>query len=491
MENNQAGLPGQNIVQADVVVIGAGAVGSSVARELSKYQLDVVLVEKDEDIGGNASKTNSAMMICGYDTPPDTLESKLAKGSNAMMDTLSRELDVAFDRIGALQVAQTPEEIPAMMESYRQAMDNGIYDAAIIGKEKLLEMEPNLSDKIEAGLWIPREGHVDVFELLIAYAENAAENGVKIWTSAEVTDIICEDNAVKTVVTKRGSIRTRYVVNAAGVFGDTIGKMVGIADFYNYPRYGQFYILDKNLPYMPDHMIMPVPTPLTRGKLVIPTIHGNLLLGPTAVNGMDRYDKATTKESLDVIIAETRKLLPAINPRDAVTQFTGIRPARTPKGYHIRAFESLKGYIEATGILTGVSTSPAMGVHIVSMLADEGLELIHKKNFNPYRMSIKRFKNLSAKEQDELIAKDPRYGHVICRCETVTEAEIVEAIHRNPGAWSVDAVKRRLRAGMGRCQGGFCSPRVVEILARELGVPAEIIRKNEPGSELLTEKNRV
>ena len=477
-------------MNADVVVIGAGAVGGSIARELSKYQLNIVLVEKSEDIGGNASRSNSAMIICGYDTPPDSLESKLVAASNAMMDTLSKQLDVTFKRIGAIQVAKSSQELPALKESYIQALDNGIFDAALLTREKLIEIEPNLSRRVEGGLLIPRESIVDLFELIIAYAENAADNGVKILTSTTVNGIICEESKVKAVVTDKGTIETRYVVNAAGLFADKIAQMVGITDYFNYPRYGQFYILDKNLPYAPNHMIMPIPSPITRGKLIVPTIHGNLLLGPTADNGEDRFDKATSQECLESIISETRELIPAINPKDAVTQFQGIRPAREPKGYHIRTFESLNGYIEANGILTGISSSPAMGVYVTNLLSNKGLDLVPKKDFNPNRLGIKRFNTLSIKEQDELIRENPRYGNVVCRCETITEAEILCSIHRNPGATSMDGIKRRLRAGMGRCQGGFCGPRVVEILSRELGVDPTEIRKNEVGSELLIRRNR-
>jgi len=479
-------------MQADVVVIGAGAVGSSVARELSKYELDVVLVDKNEDIGGDASRSNSAMMICGYDTPPGTLESKLAIASNAMMDELSKELDVGFDRIGAIQVAKNEEETHKLHANFDKARENGVEDVVLLDKEKLLAMEPQLSKTVCEGMYVPREGRVDLFELVIAYAENAADNGVKILTSAEVTDILCEGGCVKTVVTSRGSIDTRFVVSAAGLFGDAISKMAGIDDFYMYPRYGQFYILDKNLPYMPGYMIMPVPTPVTRGKVIIPTIHGNLLVGPTAVDGEDKLKRDTDRETLELIIKETRELVPAIDPKDAVAQFAGARPARSPAGYHTRVFEDPKGYIEITGVTgTGVSTSPAMGVHIINMLADEGLELVPKKNFNKYRTSVRRFNKMSVKEQDELIREYPRYGHVICRCETVTEGEIAAAIHRNPPARSVDAIKRRLRCGMGRCQGGFCGPRIIEILAGELGTDAESVCKNEKGSELLTGMNRV
>ena len=477
-------------MKADVVVIGAGAVGSSTARELSRYNLKVVLMEKSEDIGGDASRSNSAMMICGYDTPPFTLENKLVTTSNAMIDQLAEDLDVSFFRIGAIQVAKTEEELPALQASFQQAIDNGVTDVSRLSNEKLRAMEPNIAPTVAGGMFIPRESHIDVFELMVAYVENAVDNGVVLLRGAPVTDILTENKKVTAVVTPKGVIHTRFVVNAAGVYGDTIARMVGLDDFRNYPRMGQFYIMDKNLPYMPNHMLMPVPTPITRGKLLIPTIHGNLLLGPTAINREDRGDKSTDREQLDSVINEVKELIPAINAKDAVTQFAGLRPARDPYGYHIRAFKELKGYIEATGILTGVSGSPAIGVYISQLLGEEGLALQPKQDFNPVRVGIRRFARMSQKERNELIARDPHYGNIICRCETITEGEIVDAIRRTAGARSMDGVKRRLRVGMGRCQGGFCGPRTMEILVRELGIPMEQVVKNEPGSELLRGSNR-
>lgn len=478
------------LCKTDVVVIGAGAVGSAIARELSRYQLDVVLVEKNEDVGGDASKTNSAMIICGYDTPPNTLENKLIMASNAMFDKISKDLDVPFNRIGALQIAKTKEELISLEKNRKKAIENGVFDIEQLTPSRIKEMEPNLTENIAGGLYIPRESIIDVFELIVAYVENAVDNGVKLMLSTKVTGITKEDGKVRSVITDRGEIQTRYVINAAALYADKIAETVGLADFKNYPRKGEFYILDKNLPYMPNHMIMPIPTPITRGKLIVPTIHGNLLLGPTAIDSTDRVDKSTTKEGLNSIINEVRQMIPAINPKDAVTQFAGLRPARTPSGYTIRSFEVLKGYIEATGILTGISGSPAIASYVVNMLSDEGLELKIKDNFNPYRVGIKKFTEMSEKEQAEIVAENPSYGNIICRCETISESEIVQAIRRNPPARSLDAVKRRVRAGMGRCQGGFCSTKVVEIIAKELGIKPEEVCKNEKGSELIINKNR-
>lgn len=476
------------IYQTDVVVVGAGAIGCALARELSKYDVDVMLVEKKEDVGGDASRSNSATIVSGYDCPPGSLESYLSVHSNPMFDKVTKELDVEFKRIGAIQVAFTDEDVEVLKKNKKKAIENGVFDVELISGGKVREMEPSLSKDIKAGLYIPRESIVEVFDLLVAYVENAVDNGVRLLTSTKVERITTENGAVKSVLTDKGEILTKYVVNAAALYCDEIADTVGKKYFRNYPRKGEFYVLDKNLPYATKHMIAPIPTPITRGKLITPSMEGNLLIGPTAVNLEDKEDKSTTKEGLDSIFEDIRKMLPDVNPRDSVTQFAGLRPSRDPAEYSIKAFDDLKGYIEVNGITQGVSCSLAAGVYVTELLEENGLELVRKDNYNPYRKKMKLFRECTKEEQAELIKQDIRYGNVICRCETVTEAEICEAIRR--GAHSVDAIKRRLRAGMGRCQGGFCGPRVVEILARELHIDPTEVCKNEKGSEMLVSLNK-
>lgn len=471
------------IYQTDVVVIGAGAIGSAIARELSKYELDVMLVEKREDVGGDASKSNSATIVSGYDAPVGSLESYLAVHSNPMFDQVTQELDVDFKRIGAIQAGFTDEDVEVLKENKRKAIANGVMDVQLLSGDAIRRLEPSLSKEIKAGLLIPREGIVNVFDLLIAYVENAVDNGVRLLTSTKAGRITAENGAVRSVVTDRCEIQTKYVINAAALYCDELADTVGKKYFRNYPRKGEFYVLDKNLPYATNHVIAPIPTPLTRGKLITPTMEGNLLLGPTAVNLEDKEDKSTTRDGLSGIIKDIRKLLPQANPQDAITQFAGLRPARDPAEYSIRSFDDLSGYIEVNGISQGVSCSLAAAVYVTELLEKTGLELVRKKNYNPYRKRIRLFRECSREEQAELVREDPRYGNIICRCEIVTEAEICEAVRR--GARTVDGIKYRLRAGMGRCQGGFCGPRVVEILARELEVDPSEICKNEKGSELL------
>lgn len=481
------------MTQADVVIVGAGAVGSAIARELSRYKLDVVLIDRNEDVGGYASKCNSATLCSGHDAQPGSLEARLTSASNRAYDQICKELDVEMERIGMIYVAHDEEELKKLRAIKKKAVLNGEYNVEMLSKEKVHKMEPSIAEDIVGGLLIPNEAIIDVMELLLAFVENAMDNGVKLMLSTTVTGINTDPNTheVISVSTDKGEIKCKYVINAAAIYADKLAQSVGFCDYYNYPRTGQFYVLDKNLPYKPKHIIVPLPTPVSRGKLLTPSIHGNLLVGPSAVNMTDREDTSTDKETLDEVAADCKKMIPAVNPMDSVTQFCGVRPAIYPKtDWRIRAVDGCKGYIEAVGINQGISGAPGVAKYVAEILDDEGLEMIEKEDFNPNRKAIKRFAQMTEEERDAAIKKNPQYGNVICRCETVTEGEIVEAIHKGPGARSVDAIKRRLRAGMGRCQGGFCGPRVVEILARELGVTEEDICKNEPGSEMLVRVNR-
>jgi len=475
--------------KADVVVVGAGAIGSAIARELTKYELNVVLLERNEDVGGNASKSNSGTIISGHDFEPGSLDSRLVVAANPMYPKLVEDLDVPMRKIGNLLVAASEEDMQYVKKAHAIAFENRVYDTEILTKEEVHRLEPSLSDDIIGALLDPREYAIDVFELVIAYVENGMQNGLTVYTGTKATGIRTENGKVKAVVTDQGEIETTFVVNAAGVYADELAGSIGICDFKNYPRKGEFFVLDKNLPYAPTHIISPVPNALSRGKLITPTLHGNILLGPTAENITDKTDTSTTERGLDEIMKDVKLKIPAISARDTVAQFSGLRPKRTVDEMVIRPADTVYGYIEANGTTAGVSASPAAARYVANMLEEQGLTLKRKSDFNPVRKSIKLFRDVSPEEQDELIKKDPRYANIICRCETVSEAEIIQAIER--GAHSVDGIKRRLRAGMGRCQGGFCSPRVIEILARELGVPAEEVRKNEPGSEYLVGDNKI
>lgn len=479
------------MVKTDVVIIGAGAVGCAIARELSKYQVKVVVVDKRDDIGGDASKSNSAIIHTGYDASPGTLESQLVVAANPMYDKLTKDLDIPFKRIGAILPAFTDEQYDKLPEIKEKAFKNHVYDVEYLTREEILEKEPELNPDVKGGLYIPRESIIDPFILVQALAENANENGVDFMLNTEVVDIKVENGAIKSVETTNGSIETTFVVNAAALHCDDIAAMVGKADYKVVARRGQFYILDKNTNCKVQNIVLPIPTKITKGKLMTPTIHGNMLVGPTAEDLDNKVDVSTTTEGLDSIYADVSRMIPNVNIRDTITQYSGLRPNRNPEGLHVDVYDDLAGYVNLSGVRsTGLTLSVAMGKYVVEKLKEIGCQMTFKEDFKSTRTGIPRFHEMSREEQEELIQENPLYGTIICRCETITEGEIVNAIHRPLGARTVDAVKRRVRAGMGRCQGGFCGPKVIEILSRELGIPTEEVNKNLPGSYMIVGKNK-
>jgi len=480
-----------NMYNTDVLIIGAGATGCAIARELSRYKLDIIVVDKNADIGGDASKSNSAIIHTGYDAAPGSLESELVVAANPMYDKLTQDLDIPFSRVGAILPAITEEQFEKLPQIMEKAFKNRVYDVEYLSAEQLLEMEPNLNPEVKAGLYIPRESIIDPFLLVIALAENAHDNGVNFLLNTKVTGIITEEGKVKAAETTAGTIKAKYIINAAGLYCDEIARMVGKDDYYVNPRKGQFFILDKNTSCKVNNIVLPIPTKLTKGKLVCPTIHGNILVGPTAEDLEDKVDKSTTAEGLESVVEDVSKLVPGINIKDTITQYSGLRPNRNPEGLHIDTYEDVQNYVNLSGVRsTGLTASVAIGKYVAQTLLSMGMKAEYKTDFISKRRGIKRFNELSREEQDKLIKENPKYGTVICRCETITEAEIIEAIHRPIPARTMDAVKRRLRAGMGRCQGGFCGPKVLEILARELGVPTEEINKDCKGSYMIAGKVR-
>lgn len=479
------------MLKTDVVVIGAGAVGCAVARELSKYDVQVIVVEKNEDVGGDASKSNSAIIHTGYDAAPGTLESQLVVAANPMYDDLVKDLDVPFSRIGAILPAITDEQFEKLPEIKEKAFRNHVYDVEYKSGEELLAMEPNLNPAVRGGLWIPRESIIDPFVFVQALAENAHANGVTFLLNTKVTNITTQDGKVKTVQTTGEEIETKYIINCAGLYCDEIAQMVGKADYKVVARKGQFFILDKNTSCQVEHIVLPIPTKVTKGKLMCPTIHGNMLVGPTAEDQPSKTDKSTTAEGLASITADVKNLIPNVNVRDTITQYSGLRPNRNPEGLHFDIWDDLQGYVNLSGVRsTGLTLSVSMGKYVVQQMLYHGADFKLKENFISKRKGIVKFSECTLEQQDALIKENPLYGNVICRCETVTEAEILEAIHRPLGARSVDAIKRRVRAGMGRCQGGFCGPKVIEILARELGCDPTDINKNNAGSYMVTGATR-
>jgi glycerol-3-phosphate dehydrogenase len=474
--------------QTDILIIGAGAVGVAIARELSKFKINTLVVDKNDDVGGDASKSCSSCISTEFTVEPFTLESKICQSSRPMFDQLCRDLEIPLNVCGSITPAVTEEQSKKIPQILKKAFDNGVYDVEYRTREELLEIEPNLNPDNYGGIYSPRDSQVNQFILVSAQAENAAENGVEFLLDCKVEDIEVSNGTVSRVKTSKGDIKTKYVINAAGLYCDTIANMVGECDFEVHPRKGQFFLLHKDTPVKVSHIILPIPAPHTRGKLIIPTVEGNILVGPTAEDLQDKQDKKTTREGLEQVEREARMLVPNLHMEDTITQFVGLRPAREPEGYNILVSDKVKGYVGISGIRSsGLTASLGIAKYTIQMMREAGLTLERKNGFRATRKGIVSFASASDEEKDQLIAKDPLYGRIVCRCEQITESEILQAIHRPVGARTVDAVKRRVRAGMGRCQGGFCGPHVMEILSRELGLRPEEIRKRDGASFMLQE----
>lgn len=464
--------------RTDVLIIGAGAVGVALARELSRYKIDVLVCDKNDDIGGDASKSNSGLTSTSATMPVGTLENRLRTIAHSMVDSVCRDLDIPIIHCGSIAPVLYPqqmENVPVLLE---RAFQNGIYDYEFLPREDILAMEPALNPEIMGGIYSPRDYQVNQFLMVAAQAENAAENGVEFLLDCKVVGMELANGKIETVKTTKGDIHAKWVVNVAGLFCDEIAKMVGECDFTVHPRKGEFYVLSHDTPVKVSHIISSVPSAKTRGVLVVPTVDDNILVGPTADDVEDKQDKKTTREGLAMVKEQALHMVPGLRFEDTITQFVGVRPARLPEGYDIRFSQKVQGYVGISGVRsTGLTASLGIAKYVSHGMQEHGLELVHKVGFKRTRKGIVRFAGKTDEEKDQLIAADPLYGKIICRCEQVTESEILQAIHRPVGAKTIDAVKRRVRAGMGRCQGGFCSPLVIEILARELGISEDEVRK--------------
>ncbi len=472
----------------DVAIIGAGVIGAFIARELSRYELKIALIDKDNDVSNGASKANSAIIHAGYDAKPGTNMAKFNSLGNPMFDKICQELDVEIDRIGSFVIGFDDADMETIEGLYKRGIENSIEGLEIIDGDKVREMEPNLNDTIKGALYAPTCGILSPWELTIALAENAADNGVEILLNNEVEDIKKRDLAYKIITNKR-EIDSKYVINCAGVYADKINNMVSNESFEITPRKGQYFVLDKSVGDFVDTVIFQCPLNVGKGVIIVPTIHGNLLVGPDAEDIEEKDNTATSAEGLEYIKEVARRSAATVPVNKVITTYSGLRAEVSTGDFVIGEARDAKGFINVAGIKSpGLSSSPAIAEYVVDIMKDIRGELIEKDKFNPRRRRVLRFDKLSDEEKTDLIKKDPRFGRIICRCESVTEGEIVDIINRNAGATTVDGVKRRARPGTGRCQGGFCGPRVAEILARELNKDiAEIVKDNE-GSYILTGK---
>ncbi len=468
----------------DVTIIGAGVVGCSIARELSKYNLKVCVLEKGPDVATGTSKANSGIVHGGHDATPGTLKAKLNVRGNQMYDKLVEELNFPFKRNGSLVLCFEESEKDGLQTLFDKGQKNGVPGLEIIGKERILEMEPNVNDNVVGALYIPTGGIVCPYEMTIAMAENAYTNGVEFKFETEVKNVVKKENGF-ILETSKENVETNLVINAAGLFSDDLNNMVSKNKITIEPRKGEYCLFDKTAGTMATRTLFQLPTKMGKGVLVSPTVDGNLLIGPNAVDVDDKNDVDTTQEGMDDILDRAKKTFKQIPMRQVITSFSGLRSHDTVNDFIIGEAEDVPGFINVAGIESpGLTSAPAIA-EMVEGIVVEKLSPAKNENFNPIRKGIPKFREMTNEERKELIAKDPSYGKIVCRCETVTEGEILNAIRRPLGARDLDGIKRRTRAGMGKCQSGFCSTKIVALLSKELGIPETEVTKFGGKSNLL------
>jgi len=470
----------------DIAIIGAGIIGTAIARELSRYQLNTVLIEKENDVANGTTKANSAIVHAGYDAAPGSLKARFNVMGNQMYEKLCQDLQVPFQRVGSLVVAYDETEMRTLEGLYHRGLANGVPQMAMIDAQTLHAWEPHISPRAVGALHAPTAGIVGPWELAIALAENAAENGVQVLREQLVTNIIQAENGYQLAISG-GTINARRVINAAGVNADQVCAMVTKAPFTITPNRGEYQLFDKAAGQYVNRVIFQCPTPQGKNVVVLPTVHGNLLVGPTAGFVDDKASVATTREGLDELKERTQDRFVNLPWHQVITSFSGLRAKTPANAFVIGELPQAPGFSSVAAIDSpGLTAAPAIGKYVAALAAASLGPIQLRGDFQPKRQPAVSFEALSLEEKATQVTKNPLFGRVICRCETITEGEIVEAIHRPVGAVSVVGVKRRVRAGGGRCQGGFCGPRVMEIIAREKNIPLTAVVKDGPESWILS-----
>ncbi|MEA3327061.1 MAG: NAD(P)/FAD-dependent oxidoreductase [Chloroflexota bacterium] len=480
----------------DFIVIGGGVVGCIIARTLSRYKGRVLLIEKEADVAMGTTAANTSIVHAGYDPLPNTLKAYMNVEGNAMWDQLAGELNFPFERRGDFVVAVGEDELPDLDVLMEQAKKNGVPGCLLLSGAEVRRREKSITPETSGALWASTGGITDPFAVTVAAIENAIINGAEVKLNTEFQDFIMEGDRIIGIKTNRGDFLSRWVVNCAGLYSDFVMHQAGVRpEFKISPRKGEYFVFDPAHVQI-DNVLFPVPSEKGKGILVSTTIHGNTLLGPNADIIEDKEDTSTTLPGMDEIWAGAQKLVPSLSRKNVIATFAGLRamgngPCETPgvdynKDYVIEIPEKVKGFVNLGGIESpGLAASPAIAKRVVDLLRDAGEELRERKDWDPIRPSRPRFKDMSQKDRKLLVDMDPSYGRIICRCENVTEGEVIAEIHAPLPATTYDAIKRRTWLGTGRCQGGFDTPRVVEILARELGVSPLEITKRGKGSEFL------
>lgn len=473
----------------DVIVIGAGVIGCAVARELSRYQLKVGVLEKEEDVCCGTSKANSGIVHAGFDAKSGSLMAKLNVEGNRQMEQLCRELEVDFCRNGSLVLCFSQEDLPRLKKLYQRGLANGVEGLEIVYQEELKKLEPAVSEQAVAALYAPSGGIVCPFGLTIALAENAAANGVTFYFEREVTSIVRYRKQWR-ITAGAECFDADYVVNAAGVYADVFHNMVSRQKLHITPRRGSYCLMDKEAGSLVHHTIFQLPGEYGKGVLVTPTVHGNLMAGPTAVDIAEKEGTNTSGEELLQLSEKAKRSVPGLPLHQVITSFAGLRAHEDCGEFVIGEVEDAKGFIDCAGIESpGLTSAPAIGRMVSEMIA-ERLSAAEKSDFIARRKGILDPRKLSREARAALIAEQPAYGSIVCRCEMVTEGEILDAIRRPLGAKSLDGVKRRTRAGMGRCQSGFCSVKTMELLARERGISMAEVTKSGKNSRIIKGVNK-
>ncbi len=468
----------------DVAVIGGGVCGAAICRELSAYDLRIILLERAADVCFGVSKANSGIIHAGFHHPLDTLKARLELKGNLMFERLQHELGFPFKRIGIIVAAFSYDEMKSVERLYEQGIANGVPRIELCGHERIRSLEPKINSDVKGGLYAPTGGVVEPYRFVFALVESATRNKVELRTGFDVTCSRRHGSLFHITSAANETIRARYVVNAAGLHADSVSKIFGAEDFVIKPRKGEEYLLDRNSPAFPRHVLFPVPTKVSKGMLIIPTVEGTTMVGPTAEMVDDKTDASTTAQNLERVFLQARHMVPAVSNRDIITAFTGLRPTLEHGDFYIAMSEKSPGLVQVAGIQSpGLTASPAIAEYVKEILKQNGLRLTEKAGYDP---EVPKFQTIRDKNIDDagaLISANPAYANIICRCESISEAEIVEAIRK--GHTTLDGIKFYTRAGMGRCQGGFCSYKILKIISRETGMPIEKITKRGHGSNVV------
>lgn len=472
----------------DVAVIGAGVIGGMTARALSAYDLKICILEKENDVAMGATKANSAIVHAGFDAKEGSLKAKLNVAGSQMMENVAKELGVKYKKNGSIVIGFNDEDMNTIDELFKRGVTNGVKDMKVLSKDELKKIEPNISENAVGALYAPTGAIICPYELAIAAVGNAMDNGADLKCNFTVTGIEKTENGF-IIKSDKESVEAKFVVNAAGLYADSIAKMVGDDSFEITPRRGEYILLDKECGNLVSHTIFRTPSKMGKGILVSPTVDGNLLTGPTSENIGDKEDKGTTAEGFAQIIKEANENVGNVPYNKTITSFCGLRAVGNTGDFIINS--PREGFVNAAGIESpGLSSSPAIAEMICEILVEQGAVLKKKTDYNPIRKPMHYFREASMEEKNEIIKKDASFGRVICRCETVTEGEILEALRTNPKANDLDGIKRRTRAQMGRCQGGFCSPYITELIAKEKNIPFEGVTKNGGNSYITIGKTK-